>query len=421
MNADLSFYTHTFKGRRDNNQDSCDAYKIKEGVYFLAVADGMGGTVGGQIASQLVLNEAKKILAEEFKNKVLISELKPIIERIFLLAQVAISKRVKLEPELNGMGTTLTCVLVNGDKYVWGNLGDSRIYLLSSNELKQITIDHTYVQDFLNDPNNSPSKNLVEKFGNYLMKSLDGGNDEADIYPKNKNFEILRNGEIFLLCSDGLINDKSNLDTTVFRECITSTPSIKEAAPKLISYAFQNGSKDNITCVLAEYGKLNRKIRKNHNFNATSIRQSKKIILRPVNIVLFFIVLLILMLSYFMFIKKNISNSKTSKDSVTTIVNQQTAVSEFKQKIESLLKENDLASVDKAFEECQKFRDSKEIKELISSFLIEIKMWYTVHGEYAIRKKNYTEAEKIFASALQNYKDDSLFKSKLIFVNNQIH
>jgi len=420
MNAGLSFYAHTFKGRRDYNQDAFETLKIKEGVYFLSVADGMGGAVGGQIASRLVLDEAKKILKEEFKSKVAPAELKGILERIFLVCQKSISKRTKLQPELEGMGTTLTCMLITGDKYAWGNLGDSRIYLLNSNGFKQLTTDHSYVQDYINNSGNIPSKNIVDKYGNYLMKTLDGGNDEADIFPKDKRFETLHNGEVFLLCSDGLILDKSNASATPFKEFIIASHNLKDASQKLISYAYQNGSTDNITCVLAEYGNLKRiAIKGDNNLKTTRNFKRPKSIVKPANIILFLIVLLVVTLSYFILFQKNKLHKSLNAGLNKILPQRVTNVQQFKQTVDGLLKQNDLASTEKAGQECQKLKNNNEMRAEVAFSLNKIRNWYLINGEEALKKKNYSEAEKIYASALQYFERDSIFKLKLIYSNKK--
>lgn len=257
----------TFIGRRSNNQDNCYAKLIKDGVCFLAVADGMGGTIGGQIASELILDTAIRIILEEYKWEVKPNEMKGILERVFLSSQKAISQRIKGDPSLAGMGTTLTCVLIQDDKYVWGNIGDSRSYLLRNNNLKQISIDHTYIQDFLNESGGKTlPQNIMQGYSNYLLRALDGGTDQADIFPQDKDFEKLVDGDIFLLCSDGLIIDKLHNDTTIFKEYILGSKNLHVAAEQLISLAFHNGSKDNITAVLASVGNYKRIKNKNKKF-----------------------------------------------------------------------------------------------------------------------------------------------------------
>jgi len=306
----LTLAQKTFIGRRSNNQDSCSARKIKEGVYFLAVADGMGGSVGGQIANKLVLDNALKIIMEEFNYEMPPSEMKEVLQRVFISSQQKIAQKIKEEPSLMGMGTTLTCVLIQDDKYVWGNIGDSRTYLLRNNDLRPITIDHTYVQDFINESGGKAlPQNVLKQYGNYLQRALDGGTDQADIFPNDKDFERLVEGDIFFLCSDGLILDKVESDTTIFRNYILGSKNLQDAAEQLIALVFHDGSKDNISTVLASYANYKRiktKIKKfTYPPKETEKDKSKKIFSSPrlSTIIGVSAILVTLLLAYVLIIK----------------------------------------------------------------------------------------------------------------------
>jgi protein phosphatase len=253
----LAYIANSFIGKRENNEDNCVATEVSEGVYFFAVADGMGGAAGGQIASKLVIDIAVDIIKEEYASEVDPADMKNIIERVFLLAQKAICRKINEDRNLTGMGTTLTCVLVQSNKYVWGNIGDSRVYLLRKHQLNQITSDHTYINS-ISDKGNL-SENTVKMYGSYLEKVLDGGIDCADIYPIEKDYEILQKKDLFLLCSDGLITDKNNTDNNGFKKCISSSKDLDKAAKKIIKNAYDAGSKDNITVVLACVNDINEK------------------------------------------------------------------------------------------------------------------------------------------------------------------
>lgn len=272
----ITLASKTFVGRRSNNQDNCTAVPIKEGVYFLAVADGMGGSVGGQIASKLVLDTALKIITEEAEHDLSPKEMKNTLERVFLVSQKVLAERIKQESSLTGMGTTLTCVLIKDDKYVWGNIGDSRTYLLRNDNLQQITVDHTYVQDFINESGKALPANVLKQYGNYLQKALDGGTDQADIFPKDKEYEMLNEGDIFFLCSDGLITDKVQSDTSLFRDYILASNNLQDAAEQLIALAFHSGSKDNISAVLTSYGSYKRKKIKHQRFKYPPVEKVVK-------------------------------------------------------------------------------------------------------------------------------------------------
>ncbi len=271
----IQTYSLSFTGRRENNQDAELVYKPTKNSMFLAVADGMGGVAGGQVASRLVINNAKRVLDEKFKNPIKPIQLKDILIHIFYSSQKVIKEKIKEKPELNGMGTTLTCVLILDDKFVWGNLGDSRIYYYSNNILKQITRDHTHIQEYSDSVGNDIPENIVAEYGHYLTRSIDGGSDEPDIFPDVIPYEKLNEGDAFLLSCDGLILDKSKQDDEHFTKYLIGTNSLKEAAENLISFAYLNGSTDNISVILAAYGKLKRKRLKLNKYSYPPIENKK--------------------------------------------------------------------------------------------------------------------------------------------------
>ncbi len=255
----LEFYTISFIGRRKNNQDSYLALKLSDDIYFFAVADGMGGAVGGKKASELVLQSAREILGERLKKGIRPGDLKNVLSDIYENAQRSIAKAVEEKPELKGMGTTLSCVLILGNKYVVGNLGDSRVYLLRNGQLHQITEDHTYIQDYKKKTGRDADPNILKQYGHLLTRSIDGGKDRPDLFPLEKDYELLVESDVFLICSDGLITDKTSEDTSLFRNYILGTKSLRQAAESLVSMAYYQGSGDNISVVLAAYGKPKRK------------------------------------------------------------------------------------------------------------------------------------------------------------------
>jgi protein phosphatase len=254
----LDYYSLSFAGRRKNNQDSCLGLKPSKNSIFLAVADGMGGVAGGEVASKSVIESAQSVLTEKFSNEVWPEDLKDILREIFSASQKDISNKIKEEPELNGMGTTLSCVLILDDKFAWGNMGDSRIYLYSDSELKQLSIDHTHIQEYINKMGPDIPKRLIENHGHFLTRAINGGNLEADIFPESVPYESLKDGEALLLCSDGLILDKSDQTNQNLSDYLIGTKKLKDAAENLVSYAYNEGSDDNISVVLCSNGKLER-------------------------------------------------------------------------------------------------------------------------------------------------------------------
>ena len=153
------------------------------------------------------------------------------------------------EPKLNKMGTTLSCVLVHNDCYVWGNIGDSRIYHFENGEFHQITKDHSFIEKLALFEEEKSSNGIMENFGHIVTRSLCGEKDEPDIFPMEAPCEKLNNGEGFLICSDGLLAGHNGNQNQIFNKYITESETLDEAIDSLISYAYEMGSNDNITCV----------------------------------------------------------------------------------------------------------------------------------------------------------------------------
>jgi len=257
--TNLNTYCLSFIGRRDSNQDNCLALKVDDITWFLAVADGMGGSSGGETASKVVIEKAREIIMNRFREQVQTDDLKEILDEIYLQSQIAIAKEVKEDPSLTGMGTTLCCTLIHNNQYVYANIGDSRLYLLSKGDLRQLTKDHSLIQEYIDENGKEVPENLVKNYGHFITRSLNGEKDKPDIFPIDKKAEELKKGEIFLICSDGLITDKVNKNNNHFKNFILSKKSIVRATENLIADAYHRGSNDNITVLLAESGRHKRK------------------------------------------------------------------------------------------------------------------------------------------------------------------
>jgi len=243
------------------NQDDILHFYPSPDSFFLGVADGMGGVAGGQIASQTVLQTVETVLKDEFEDAVSPDMLKEILDKAFDAAQASIREITEQDPSLDGMGTTLTCVLGCENRFVAGNLGDSRVYHLTDGEIQQVTEDHSYLREFekeAGEDNIDPE--FIEQYGHIINKTLDGSGDEPDYFPKEAPFYELQEEDGFLLCSDGLIVDKLQDQKQLFKSYMMGTPDLQTAAESLVSLAYYSGSTDNISAVLAEAGTLEREL-----------------------------------------------------------------------------------------------------------------------------------------------------------------
>ena len=253
MKIRTSLFYETDKGRRENNEDSLYAAQINDNLHILAIADGMGGTVAGERASKIAIDT----LYNTFSNIDLQYDsvfLKGLLKDAYRLIQEEISKETALDPSLSGMGTTLNAALIiNGDKLIHSNIGDSRLYLLNQGDLRQLSKDHSYIQEYKDENKGAVPFEILKKYSNFITKSLDGGKDIPDIYPLEKDFIILKKDSILLFCSDGLILNQAE-ESQIIKSLICDNDNLVGATSSLIKNAMQRGSTDNISIVLYEYG-----------------------------------------------------------------------------------------------------------------------------------------------------------------------
>ncbi|WP_242910725.1 Stp1/IreP family PP2C-type Ser/Thr phosphatase [Actinomadura terrae] len=226
---------------REGNEDSAYA-----GAHLLAVADGMGGHVGGEIASAAAI-EALRGLDKDLPA----TELLAALEHTVKTANDNLHRIVESDPALQGMGTTLTAMLWAGNQVALVHIGDSRAYLLRDGSLFQITHDHTLVQSLVDEGRISPDEAASHPQRSLLLRALDGrGEVDPDL-----SLREAKVGDRYLLCSDGL----SGVVTaeTIF-QVLTDVADPEQAVRQLIDLANRGGGPDNITCVVADVIDLGR-------------------------------------------------------------------------------------------------------------------------------------------------------------------
>lgn len=234
----LSYGSATDVGRvRSQNEDR---FLVRPERDLYAVADGMGGHQGGEVASAM----AVEILADRAGEPSL-EDLKEAARA----ANRAIFEKAGTDADLLHMGTTLCAVRVvpgpEGDEIAWVNVGDSRIYLLRDDRLIQLSRDHSLVEELVRDGQLTPEEAAVHPRRNIVTRALgidvDVEVDGATVLPYT--------GDRFLLASDGLFGEISNDQiTSVLRRLADPT----EAAEELVRLANESGGRDNITVVVVE-------------------------------------------------------------------------------------------------------------------------------------------------------------------------
>ncbi|HTY26783.1 MAG TPA: protein phosphatase 2C domain-containing protein [Mycobacterium sp.] len=218
---------------RANNEDS-----VYAGARLLALADGMGGHAAGEVASQLVI-AALAHLDDDEPGGDLLSKLDDAVRE----GNSAIAAHVEMEPELDGMGTTLTAILFAGNRLGLVHIGDSRGYLLRDGELTQITKDDTFVQTLVDEGRITAEEAHSHPQRSLIMRALTGHEVEPTLIMREA-----REGDRYLLCSDGL-SDPVSHETILEALKIAD---VAESADRLIELALRGGGPDNVTVVVAD-------------------------------------------------------------------------------------------------------------------------------------------------------------------------
>jgi len=218
---------------RANNEDS-----VYAGARLLALADGMGGHAAGEVASQLVI-AALAHLDDDEPGGDLLSKLDAAVRE----GNSAIAEHVEADPELEGMGTTLTAILFAGNRLGLVHIGDSRGYMLRDGELTQITKDDTFVQTLVDEGRITAEEAHSHPQRSLIMRALTGHEVEPTLIMREA-----RAGDRYLLCSDGL-SDPVSHDTILEALQISD---VAESADRLIELALRGGGPDNVTVVVAD-------------------------------------------------------------------------------------------------------------------------------------------------------------------------
>ncbi len=218
---------------RSNNQDS-----VYAGPRLLALADGMGGHAAGEVASKVVI-AALAPLDDDEPGEDLLAHLRDAM----VAGNSAISELVASDPDLDGMGTTLTAILFAGSKLGLVHIGDSRAYQMRDAELSQITHDDTFVQSLIDEGRITEEEAANHPQRSLLLRALTGHDMEPSLAVREA-----RAGDRYLLCSDGLSSVVS--EETIAEALRISDP--QQCADRLIELALKGGGPDNVTVIVAD-------------------------------------------------------------------------------------------------------------------------------------------------------------------------
>ena len=242
----MNYYYLTDPGKiRDHNEDNVIIVKNASNEILMAVADGMGGHLCGEVASSIAITH----IADRFKNISSIGNKEDAegwIQSTVSEINALIYKYTEEHPESIGMGTTFVCAIITKDFLLYGNIGDSSGFAIKGDKIQKITNDHTLVSLLVKsgelteeEANNHPKKNV-------LLKAL-GATTTVDM----DIFDVETDIDGVLLCSDGMTN---MLDKEQILNVLKEDTSIEDRVNKLITKCNNRGGTDNISVAYLEKG-----------------------------------------------------------------------------------------------------------------------------------------------------------------------
>ncbi len=224
---------------RANNQDSGFA-----GSNLFVVADGMGGHAGGDVASSLAIGRISA-LDHSFDSA---ADAEQALRQALTDTAADIIEAVATRPELAGMGTTVSAILMVDDYAAIAHIGDSRIYLFREGDLTQITTDHTFVQRLVDSGRITPEEARYHPRRSVLMRVL----GDMDAHPEIDSFVMpTRAGDRWLLCSDGLCGVVEDAHTA---KVLAAGHAPGRTADQLLKLTLDAGAPDNVTVVIVDVG-----------------------------------------------------------------------------------------------------------------------------------------------------------------------
>ncbi|GAA0574554.1 serine/threonine-protein phosphatase [Kribbella sandramycini] len=236
MTLSLDYAALSDVGRvRRNNEDSAYA-----GPHLLLLADGMGGAAAGEVASSAAVQVIRRLDTAQISGDDMIEALAGAVHR----ANERLSELVEEDPEREGMGSTVTALMFDGQRLGLAHLGDSRAYRMREGVLYQLSHDHTFVQSLVDEGRISQEEAFTHPHRNLILRVLDGRPDS------DPDLQILdvQAGDRLMLCSDGLPDYVA--DEVIAASMAAGTPD--SVVVELITHALEAGSNDNVTCVVAD-------------------------------------------------------------------------------------------------------------------------------------------------------------------------
>lgn len=231
-------------GNGNGTPRKLNSQEADERGYLFAVADGMGGYAGGEVASELTV----LTIFDAYYNHPSSGDIGADLSKIVRLANDAVHREAQSSGRLQ-MGTTLTMALVKGNKAIFGNVGDSRTYLIRQGIAERVTHDHSMIQEQIDAGYLTPEQAEKSNFRNLITRAIGHRPDvESDLFERE-----LQVGDVLLLCSDGLHGLVKEIEIGTL---VATEPNLQTAADQLVQMANERGGPDNITVLMVRVVEL---------------------------------------------------------------------------------------------------------------------------------------------------------------------
>lgn len=229
---------------RESNQDVVNYKCLDDNFLWVLVCDGMGGQNSGEMASKLTSEVVENLIKNEYNEKFDEEDIKNLLFKCLKDANAEVFNKSEKEPSCRGMGTTAVLAIVKDETIFIAHVGDSRAYLIS-NEVEQLTTDHSMVQEMVNNGEINEKEALVHPKRNIITRAI-GIQPEVEIDYIKKNF--VKNSSL-LICTDGCSN---YMDEKTILEYFSNYNG-KVLVDKLIEHCNNIGGKDNITAAVVSH------------------------------------------------------------------------------------------------------------------------------------------------------------------------
>ena len=210
------------------------------GRYLAVVADGMGGHVGGDVASASTVLDLVHLDLPETPDP------ETVLPDEIQAANLVLNELVNANPKLSGMGTTVTAMLLTGDVLQFAHIGDSRAYRLKNGVFEQISHDHTFVQRLVDEGRLRPEEAEIHPHKNVLLRVIGDSDASPELDVAKYPVQV---GERWMLCSDGL---NAVVPDSITERIMRGTASLEETVEDLVETTLAHGSPDNVTIVVFE-------------------------------------------------------------------------------------------------------------------------------------------------------------------------